>query len=188
VLTKIPEELQTVVAERICTIDRIAPEVLAEVDRVLKKKFSMAGAEEYARAGGVETVVGILNVASRSIEKFVVETMENSNPALAEEIKKRMFVFEDIVLLDRDSVGRVLKEANEQDVLLALKAAPENVQSFIWECVPRGELEKLKSRFAASGRARLSDVDAAQQRIVGLIRALEEQGKIVVSRAEEMIE
>jgi len=187
VLEKIPENLRTDVMERICTIDRISPEVLRDVERVLEKKLSVLSSEEYPAAGGVPAAVEILNMASRSLEKGVVETLEKSNPALADEVKKRMFVFEDITLLDKETVTKVLKEVAEEDLLLAVRATPEEVRSFVWECVPRVEVERLKARLEKLGRTRLRDVEEAQQRIVGVIRRMDEEGKIVVARPGETI-
>ncbi len=188
VLEKIPEEMRTDVTERICAMNRISPEVLRLVEEVLEKKMAAVAAENYAPAGGVAAAVEILNVGTRGLEKYVVESMERSNPALAEEIKKRMFVFEDVVLLDRETVAKVLKEVAEEDLLLSLKATPEKVRAFIWECVPRSAVEGLRTRLEQMGRARLSDIDAAQQRIVAVIRAMEEEGKIIVAREGEVVE
>ncbi|MGA2380652.1 MAG: FliG C-terminal domain-containing protein, partial [Spirochaetia bacterium] len=143
--------------------------------------------QEYAAVGGVQSAVEILNVASRSLEKGVVDTLEKSNPPLADELKKRMFVFEDITLLDRETVAKVLKEVAEEDLLLAVRATPEEVRSFVWECVPRAEVERLKARLEKLGRTRLRDVEEAQQRIVGVIRRMDDEGKIVVARPEETI-
>jgi flagellar motor switch protein FliM/flagellar motor switch protein FliG len=187
VLEKIPENLRTDIMERICTIDRISPEVLRDVERVLEQMLSVLSSQEYAAVGGVQSAVEILNVASRSLEKGVVDTLEKSNPPLADELKKRMFVFEDITLLDRETVAKVLKEVAEEDLLLAVRATPEEVRSFVWECVPRAEVERLKARLEKLGRTRLRDVEEAQQRIVGVIRRMDDEGKIVVARPEETI-
>jgi flagellar motor switch protein FliM/flagellar motor switch protein FliG len=187
VLARMPADLQVDVAERICSMDRTAPEVLRRVEQTLEKKLSTLSAEDHIAAGGIEAVVEILNVGSRGLEKGVVETLEKRNAGLAEEIKKRMFVFEDIVLLDRETVTLVLKEVAEEDLLLAMKAvADEKVRSYVWGCVPAGELERLKVRFDASGRARLTDVEKAQQRIVAVIRRMHEEGRIVVARPDEL--
>jgi flagellar motor switch protein FliG len=135
----------------------------------------------------VATVVEILNVVPRAIEKHVIESLEQSDAAIAEQIKQRMFVFEDITLLDRETVARVLKEAAEDDLVLALKATDEKIRGFVWECLPGADAARLRARLEKTGRVRLSDVDAAQQRIVGVIRRMEEEGKIVVARHDEVV-
>ena len=142
VLANLPAELQPDVIARICAMDRVDPEVLSVVDRVLRVKIGAIAAKETKPTGGVATVVEILNVAPRAIEKHVIESLEQSDAAMAEEIKQRMFVFEDITLLDRDTVARVLKEVPEDDLVLALKATIEKVRGFVWECVPGADAAK----------------------------------------------
>ncbi|MCX7030497.1 MAG: hypothetical protein NTU62_10310 [Spirochaetes bacterium] len=188
VLAKLPADLQPGVIARIGAMDRVDPEVLSVVDRVLRVKIGTIAAKEPQPTGGVATVVEILNVAPRAIEKHVVESLEQSDAGMAEEIKKRMFVFEDITLLDRETVSRVLKEVSEDDLALALKATIEKVRAFVWECVPGADAQKLQARLEKMGRVRLSDVDSAQQRIVGVIRRMEEEGRIVVGRVGEVVD
>jgi flagellar motor switch protein FliG len=188
VLERLPLDMQTNVTERICTLERTSPEVLREIERVLEKKMAAISSADYVPAGGIAAVVEILNVSTRGLEKFVVETLEKGNPGLAEEIKKRMFVFEDIVLLDRQTATRVLAEVAEDDLLLSLKATEQKVEDFVWECVVPARVQALKERLTKMGRARLSDVDAAQQRIVGVIRRMDEEGLIVVARPGETVD
>jgi hypothetical protein len=187
VLEKVPLEMRANIAARICGMSRIAPEVLRLVEEVLEHKLSAISKEEARASGGVATVVEILNVGSRGLEKHVVETLEKADPALAEEIKKRMFVFEDIVLLQRSHAAAVLAAAQERDLLLALKAVPDKVRAFVIECLPRGVAESLPARLEALGAVRLFDVNAAQQRIVAIIRTMEEEGKIFVARPDEVV-
>ena len=187
ILANLPPELQPEVVARISSMDRVDLDVAALVDRVLRTKIGRIAAEEARPTGGVATVVEILNVAPRAIEKHVIESLERSDAAMAEEIKQRMFVFEDITLLDHDTVTKVLKEVSEDDLVLALKATMEKVRSFVLECVPAAEAQALAARLEKLGRVRLSDVDAAQQRIVQVIRRMEEQGKIVVARPDEVV-
>jgi hypothetical protein len=187
VLATLPAELQPDAIARISAMDRVDPEVLSIVGRVLSLKIGTIAAKELKPSGGVATVVEILNVAPRATEKHVIESLELSDAAMAEEIKKRMFVFEDITLLDRDTVARVLKEAAEDDLVLALRTTDEKIRGFVWECLPAADAARLKSRLDKTGRVRLSDVDAAQQRIVMVIRRMEEAGKIVVARQDEVV-
>jgi flagellar motor switch protein FliM len=186
VLARTAEDLRVDVLERICAIDRVSPGVLRDVERVLEKKLSVLSSEEYAAAGGVETAVDILNTASRALEKGVVEALEKSNRRLADEIRKRMFLFEDVARLDPETMTAVLKEVEEGDLLVAVKATSEEVRAFIWRCLPPADAERLKTRLEKTGRTRLKDVEEAQQRIVGVIRAMEEEGKIVPARPDEL--
>jgi flagellar motor switch protein FliM len=187
VLGGLSDGLQTNVSERVCAMERISPEVLREVERVLEKSLSAYSSEEVTAAGGVQSIVEILNVVPRSVEKNIIESMEKSDPVMAEEIKKRMFVFEDITLLEKKAVAAVIKETPPDDLVLALKAVDQKVRAFIWECVTRDEAESLKARVEALGRTRLSDVELAQQRIVEIIRKMEEEGRIMVARPEETL-
>jgi flagellar motor switch protein FliG/flagellar motor switch protein FliM len=187
VLAKIPEHLRSDVMDRICSMGRTSPEVLREVERVLEKKLSTLSMEDYTPAGGVESAVEILNMASRSLEKGIVESLAKSDPQLADEIRKRMFVFEDITLLDRETVAKVLQGVEDEDLVMAVKATSEDVRSFIWNCVPRADVEGLKARMEKLGRTRLRDVEEAQQRIVAVIRRMDEEGEIIVARPGETV-
>jgi flagellar motor switch protein FliM len=188
ILGGLPHETQPEVARRIASMDRTMPEVVREVERVLEKKLATIGAEDYLAAGGVQSVAEILNVSSRSTEKHVVEALEEEAPELAEEIKKRMFVFEDIVLLDREAVAKVVKRSEGETFLRAMKAVEGKIRDRIWACLPEAGSAELKSRFEALGRIRLSEVEAAQQRVIDLVRSMEESGEIVVSRPDETVE
>lgn len=187
ILGGLPPETQPDVARRIATMSRIAPEVLRAVEGVLEKKLSTLSAEEQTSVGGVQSVVEILNISSRSLEKNVVESLEKLSADLAEEIKRRMFVFEDISLLGEETAGLILRRIDPEDLLRAMKTAPENVKSFIWDCLPPADAQKLKVRFEELGRVRLSEVDAAQQRIIAKIREMDEVGEIVVARPGETV-
>jgi flagellar motor switch protein FliM len=182
VLGSLDQGLQPDIARRIACMGRTAPEVLREVERVLEMKLS---SEDYTAAGGVEGLVQILSMADRSTERFVVGSLEKTDAEVAEEIKKRMFVFEDIVLLDTKDVQKVMKKADTDVLLRAMKAAPAEVKAFIWGCAPREDGERLEARLKELGPVRLHDVERAQQRIVGLIREMEEAGEIVVERPGE---
>jgi flagellar motor switch protein FliG len=187
VLGGLPQELQPEVAKRIACMGRTSPEVLREVERVLEKKLSIISSEDFAAAGGIEGLIEILNIADRSTEKLVVEMLEKKDTELAEEIKRRMFVFEDIVLLDKKDAAKVVKNADADVLLRALKAVPEDVRAFIWECMPREDAEKLKQLLKGLGPVRLHEVERAQQSVVALIRRMEESGEIVVARPEELV-
>jgi flagellar motor switch protein FliM len=180
-------ELQPAVIKRIATLGRTMPDVVREVERILDKELSVAASEEYTLAGGLDGAIDILNLAARGVEKLVVESMEKSDPRLAEELKKRMFVFEDIILLGREACAKVLERVDEETLLGAMKAIPDKVREFIWDCAPKEALAGLKSRFEAMGRIRLHDVEEAQLRIVSRIREMEGSGEILIERPGEAL-
>jgi flagellar motor switch protein FliG len=185
ILGSLPSEIQSDVAKRIATMDRTSPEVLREVERVLEKKLSTLSSEDYTTAGGVESIVEILNLVDRSTEKGIIERLEEDDPELAEDIKKRMFVFEDIVLLDDRAIQKVLREVDTTELAKALKAVDSEVQDKIFRNMSKRAATLLKEDMDYMGPVRLKDVEEAQQRIVSIIRKLEEQGEIVVARAGE---
>ncbi len=189
ILGSLPHEIQSDVAKRIATMDRTDPAVLREVERVLEKKLSTLSSEDYTSAGGVESIVDILNMVDRSTEKTIIESLEEDDPELAEEIKKRMFVFEDIVLLDDRAIQKVLREVDTAELAKALKAVDSEVQDKIYRNMSKRAATLLKEDMEYMGPIRLKDVEESQQRIVSIIRKLEEQGEIVVARAgeEEMV-
>jgi flagellar motor switch protein FliG len=185
ILGSLPHEIQSDVAKRIATMDRTSPEVLREVERVLEKKLSTLSSEDYTAAGGVESIVDILNLVDRSTEKTIIESLEEEDPELAEEIKKRMFVFEDIVLLDDRAIQKVLREVDTAELAKALKAVDSEVQDKIYRNMSKRAATLLKEDMEYMGPVRLKDVEEAQQKIVSIIRKLEEQGEIVVARSGE---
>jgi len=185
ILSSLPHEIQSDVAKRIATMDRTSPEVLREVERVLEKKLSTLSSEDYTSAGGVESIVDILNLVDRSTEKSIIESLEEEDPELAEEIKKRMFVFEDIVMLDDRAIQKVLREVDTTELAKALKAVDSEVQDKIFRNMSKRAATLLKEDMEYMGPIRMKDVEEAQQKIVAIIRKLEEQGEIVVARGGE---
>ena len=166
-------------------MDRTSPEVLREVERVLERKLSTLSNEDYTMAGGIDVVVEVLNNVDRSTEKSIIEALEEEDPELAEEIKKKMFVFEDIVLLDDKAIQKVLRELDNQDLAKALKAVDTEVQEKIFRNMSKRAAALLREDMEFMGPIRLKDVEEAQQKIVNIIRKLEEDGEIVVARAGE---
>ncbi|MDR2702573.1 MAG: flagellar motor switch protein FliG [Spirochaetaceae bacterium] len=185
ILQNLPHEVQSDVARRIATMDRTSPEVLREVERVLEKKLSTLSSEDYTAAGGVESIVEILNLVDRSSEKQIIEALEDEDPELAEEIKKRMFVFEDIVMLDDRAIQKVLREVDSQELAKALKSVDTEVQDKIFRNMSKRAAGMLKEDMEYMGPIRLKDVEEAQQKIVSIIRHLEDTGEIVVARSGE---
>lgn len=185
ILSSLPHEIQSDVAKRIATMDRTSPETLREVERVLEKKLSTLSSEDYTAAGGVESIVEILNLVDRSTEKTIIESLEEEDPELAEDIKKRMFVFEDIVMLDDRAIQKVLREVDTSELAKALKSVDTEVQDKIYRNMSKRAATLLKEDMEYMGPIRMKDVEEAQQKIVSIIRKLEEQGEIVVARAGE---
>ncbi|MDR1971578.1 MAG: flagellar motor switch protein FliG [Treponema sp.] len=185
ILQNLPNDVQSDVSRRIATMDRTSPEVLREVERVLEKKLSTLSSEDYTTAGGVDSIVEILNLVDRASEKQIIEALEDEDPELAEEIKKRMFVFEDIVMLDDRAIQKVLREVDSQELSKALKSVDTEVQDKIFRNMSKRAASMLKEDMEYLGPVRLKDVEEAQQKIVSIIRHLEDTGEIVVARAGE---
>jgi flagellar motor switch protein FliG len=185
ILQNLPHEVQSDVARRIATMDRTSPEVLREVERVLEKKLSTLSSEDYTAAGGVGSIVEILNLVDRASEKQIIEALEDEDPELAEEIKKRMFVFEDIVMLDDRAIQKVMREVDSQELAKALKSVDTEVQDKIFKNMSKRAAGMLKEDMEYMGPVRLKDVEEAQQKIVSIIRHLEDNGEIVVARSGE---
>ena len=185
ILQNLPSEIQSEVARRIATMDRTSPDVLREVERVLEKKLSSLSSEDYTAAGGVESIVEILNMVDRSSEKVIIESLEEEYPDLAEEIKKRMFVFEDIVMLDDRAIQKVMREIDTQELSKALKSVGPEVQDKIFRNMSKRAASMLKEDMEFMGPVRLKDVEESQQKIVAVIRKLEDAGEIVIARSGE---
>jgi flagellar motor switch protein FliG len=184
ILQKLPHEIQSDIAKRIASMDRTSPETLREVERVLEKKLSTLSNEDFTAAGGVDSIVGILNLVDRTSEKTIIESLEEDSPELAEDIKKKMFVFEDIVLLDDRSIQKVLREVDGQELGKALKGVDNEVQEKIFKNMSKRAATMLREDMEYMGPVRLKDVEEAQQKIVSIIRHLEETGEIIISRGE----
>lgn len=182
VLSVLPQEKQADVAKRIAVMDRTSPEVIKEVERVLEKKLSSLVTEDFTAAGGITSIVDILNSVDRGTEKFIMETLEIEDTDLAQEIKKRMFVFDDIVTLDNRSIQRFLREVDNNQLALALKGAGDEVQKLIFQNMSKRLMDMIKEDIEFMGPVRLRDVEDAQQKIVNVIRKLEDAGEIVISR------
>ncbi len=185
ILGALPPEIQPEVSRRLATMDRTSPDVLREVERVLEKKLSTLSSEDYTSAGGTQAVVDILNVTDRATEKAIIEALEEEDPDLAEEIKKRMFVFEDIVLLDDRSIQKVLREVDTGELAKALKNVDAEVQDKIFKNMSKRQSAMLKEEIEFMGPIRLKDVEDIQQKIVATIRRLEDAGEVVIARSGE---
>ena len=182
VLGALPPEKQADVAKRIAMMDRTSPDVIKEVERVLERKLSSLVNQDYTIVGGVDAIVSILNAVDRSTEKHIMESLEIEEPELADEIRKKMFVFEDILLLDNRAIQTVLREVENNELAVALKNANEDVQKVIFDNLSSRLASMIKEDMEFMGPVRLKDVEDAQQKIVNIIRKLEDAGEIVISR------
>ena len=182
VLGALPPEKQADVAKRIAQMDRTSPDVIKEVERVLERKLASLVNQDYTIVGGIDSIVNILNNVDRSTEKHIMESLEIDDPELADEIRKKMFVFEDILLLDDRAIQRVLREVDNADLELALKSSTEEVQNVIFKNLSTRLASMIKEDMDFMGPVRMKDVEEAQQKIVGIIRRLEEAAEIVISR------
>ena len=182
VLAALPQDKQADVARRIAIMDRTSPEIIKEVERILEKNLSSLVTEDFTAAGGVQAIVNILNTVDRGTEKYIMETLEIEDTDLAEEIRKRMFVFEDILSLDNRSIQRFLREVDNNLLAVALKGATEEVQKVIYSNMSKRLAEMIREDIEYMGPVRLKDVEEAQQKIVNIIRKLEDAGEIIISR------
>ena len=182
VLGALPPEKQADVARRIAQMDRTSPDIIKEVERVLERKLSSLVNQDYTIVGGIDAIVNILNNVDRSTEKHIMESLEIEEPELADEIRKKMFVFEDILLLDDRAIQRVLRDVDNADLELALKSSTEEVQNVIFRNLSKRLAEMIKEDMDFMGPVRMKDVEEAQQKIVSVIRKLEDAAEIVISR------
>ncbi len=182
VLKRLPESLQAEVVLRMANLDHVAPELIQEVDRVLKEELANLGTVEQATLGGVQPVAEMLNVMDKNTEKAIMSRIEERDPILAEEIRKLMFVFDDIVKIDDKGIQTLLKEVPNEKLLLALKTASEEIRNKIFKNMSQRGAQMLKEDLANLGPSRLSDVEAAQVEIVNIARRLEAEGKILIAR------
>jgi flagellar motor switch protein FliG len=182
ILGALPLEVQVDVATRIAILDRAAPDVVMEIERVLERRISAIFTQEFTAAGGVRSLAEVLNRADRSTEKAIMEKLEESNPTLAEEVKRLMFVFDDLIVLDNRTVQQILREVDAKDLALALKGAKEEVKEHLLKNMSNRARAMIIEDMEVMGPVRLKNAEEAQQKIINVVRQLEEQGEIVVAR------
>ncbi|GIO41812.1 flagellar motor switch protein FliG [Paenibacillus apis] len=182
ILSSLPQEKQAEVARRIAMMDSTSPEVISQVERVLEQKLSATVTQDYTTAGGLEAIVQILNGVDRGTERTILDSLEIQDPELAEEIKKRMFVFEDIVNIDNRSIQRIIRDVENADLQLALKVASDEVRDAVFRNMSKRMSDTFKEEMEFMGPVRLRDVEEAQTRIVATIRRLEDSGEIIIAR------
>lgn len=182
ILSSLPQDKQADVAKRIALMDSTSPEVISQVERVLEQKLSSTVTQDYTNAGGIASIVQILNGVDRGTERTILDSLEIQDPELAEEIKKRMFVFEDIVNIDNRSIQRIIRDIENSDLQLSLKVASEEVRDVLFKNMSKRMADTFKEEMEFMGPVRLRDVEEAQTRIVATIRRLEESGEIIIAR------
>jgi len=182
ILSALEEDVQADIASRIATMDSTSPDIISEVEQVLERNIASSLTQDYTETGGIQAVVEVLNEVDRSTERTILDTLEIQDPELAEEIKKRMFTFDDIVILDNRAIQRVIREVDNDDLKLALRAASDEVKDVIFQNMSQRMKETIQEEMEYMGPVRLRDVEEAQTRIVGTIRRLDEIGEIVIAR------
>jgi len=182
IISSLAPDKQADVAKRIAQMDRTSPDVIKEVEKVLERKLVSLVNQDYTMVGGVDSIVEILNTVDRGTEKHIMETLEIEEPELADEIRRKMFVFEDILSLDDKSIQRVLREVDNNELAIALKGANEEVQNIIFNNLSKRLASMIREDMEYMGPVRLKDVEEAQQKIVNIIRKLEDSSEIIISR------
>jgi len=185
IMAALPLDLQSEVSFRIATMSNVSPMVIREIEKVLNGKLYSVIRTDTSVVGGIDSLVDILNQVDRTTEKNITEGLEREDVELAEKIKNSMFVFEDIITLDDVSIQRFLREIDVKDLSLALKGCSEEVQSTIFKNQSKRAAASLREDMEFLGPVRLVDVEKSQQKIVGILRRLEEAGEIVISRGGE---
>jgi len=185
ILSQFSIEKQSEIAERVGTITRTTPAVIEKIEKVIETKFSNFVDNETESVGGVHTLVEILNSVGRSTEKNIISMLEEKQPDLADEVKANLFTFEDIVGLERGDVQKVLREVDNDQLALALKGVSEDIKQFVFQNLSSRAVENLQEELQFMGPARLSAVEEAQQKVVSVIRRLDEVGEIYLRRGEQ---
>lgn len=181
IISALPPEVQADVVKRIAILEQTSPEVIQQVEAVLETQIATVFSQEYMEAGGVQAVAEILNRVDRNTERNILSTLERDDPELAFEIKNLMFVFDDIVLLDDRSVQQVLKEVDQKELSIALKSTTDEVRDKVFKNMSDRAATMIKEEMQYMGPVRLRDVEENQQRIVNVIRRLEEEGTIIIA-------
>ena len=186
ILTNLPEELRTNVAYRISKIDKVSPAVFNHIEDALQREIGLVSGGTQKQIGGLDAIVGILNNIQNNLDNDILEEMEEHDPGMAEEIRNRMFTFEDLISLDDRSLQLILKEINNDSLILALKTTSEEMKEKIFANMSTRAADMIKDDLETMGPVRLSEVELMQQSIVKIAFKLEEEGKIILgSRGDD---
>jgi len=182
IIAELPEKGRLNVVEAIARMDSAAPEAMKIVEREIENKLSAVMTTDYTKIGGIDYIADVMNYIDRGNEKFIFDELGKKDAELVDEIRKKMFVFEDIVGMDNMSIQRFIREIDQKDLVYALKGSNEEVSNVIFANMSSRMTEAIKSELEITSNVRVKDVEEAQQRIVGTIRALEEAGQLVISK------
>ncbi len=180
IISQLPHQKQVEVIKRIATMEQSSPDVVKEIEHMLQKKIASVANEELTIAGGVKAVAEVLNRADRATERAILDSLEEESPEIAEEVKKLMFVFEDIIMIDDRGIQAILKEVDNKELALALKTASDELKEKIFNNMSKRAAEGIKEEMEYMGPVRLKNVEEAQQNIVAIVRKLEESGEVVI--------
>lgn len=180
IISHLPPSLQAEVVIRIADVDQVSPEIINEIDEVIKRELTALGGIQRFKVGGVEKVVEMFNYFERSKEKAILDSLDSMNPPLAEVIRKHLFTFEDIFKLDDRSIQAVMREVSNDTLTLAMKASPEEVKEKIFRNISSRAADMIREDLEVMGPVRLSDVEKAQGEIIKIVRKMEEEGRIVL--------
>ena len=185
IISELPKKLQIDIIRRIATLESVSPEIVSIVETALEKRFSIVISVDMTEIGGINFVADIMNHVDRTTEKYVFDELSKSNPALSEDIRKLMFVFEDILSLDGPTIQTVLRSVDTQELAVAIKGSSEEIKNLLLNNISARAKENILSDIEYLRNVRMKDVERAQQKIVDTIRALEESGEITISRGME---
>jgi len=184
-LRRLPEGLQAEVVLRIANLDYVSPELIAQLDDVLKTELSTLGSIDTNQIGGVEPIADMLNLMDKASEKNIMTRVEEKDPELAEEIRKLMFVFEDLIFVDDKGIQALLKEVDQQQLVIALKTAPEEIKAKLFKNMSNRAATLLQEDLEALGPTKLSDVEKSQSEVVKKCKDLEAAGKAFIARGKD---
>jgi flagellar motor switch protein FliG len=182
IIAELPKEKRIDVVERIAKMDRASPEIIRQVEDALEKKFNSIISVDFTEIGGVNYIADIMNNMDRGNEKYIFDELSKKDVKLADEIRKRMFVFEDIIMLDSLGIQRFLREVDSKDLVFAIKGSNKEVSDVLFSNMSTKMVETIKSELEYTHNVRLRDVEESQQRIVSVIRRLEEEGELYIAK------
>ncbi len=185
VLQELPKEKRVEVVERIAKMESASPETVKSIEAMLERKFAAVVSMDLTEVGGINYVADVLNKVDRGTEKYIFDELSARDPSLVEEIKKKMFVFEDILSLDSMSIQRFIRDVETKDLAVAIKGSNAEVAAVLYANMPQRMQESIQQEIEYLHNVRMRDVDEAQQRIVGIIRHLEEEGELVIGKSGE---
>jgi flagellar motor switch protein FliG len=181
ILSGLPSKKQIEVVRRVANMEQTSPEVIQQVEKALESRLSAIVSQKFEKAGGIESVAEMLNLTDRATEKGIMESLEEDDPELTEQIRRLMFVFEDIMLVNDKGIQAVLKEVENESLALALKTASNELKEKIFKNMSERAVTLIKEDMEYMGPVRVSDVEAAQQKIVDVVRRLEDAGEIIIA-------